>query len=576
MQFPFFKRNLDRSFIPVRSPEGILSQNRNREAIAAIQRNVGLSDNLFNKLYYYSLLQTADLVQSCPASESHHHAYPGGLIAHILESCANALRFRKNRILPVGASPEVASKKSDLYTYAVFAATLLHDVAKPLTDQIVTVHDKKGRKLYDWNPVYKTISSDRNAGYITISFRPGRNYTHHQNSALIYLNRILLEDGCRWIQEDTGVYSEFLAVFAENPSGPIHELMTKGDQLSVARALGARNVSQFASGRPLWMKIKTAARALVDSGELSLNRPGASGWVTDRGLWLLSKRGVDAIRDQLAKEGHGGVPTDNRRIFDVMAEGGLLVLNDSQKAIWRCRVQSGDWKPETTFTLLRFPLDVIWDDPDAIPYFEGTVLESDGSEDDAKDEAPSAHHSPAPSHITPLLRGSHNPQSGWGGGTTVADPTPQTSLVSLFFGEADAQENEPEPISKQDGPGPGNGRRFLEWIEAGINKGSLEINTRKAVIHVLEQGLFVVSPLGFKRCAQDLNIDWQAVQNAFRDLRINLKNHKDENWFRVRVEGKKMALLTGWIIPWERLSLEKDVQVNERLTLVLQDMDQTD
>ena len=66
------------------------------------------------------------------------------------------------------------------------------------------------------------------------------------------------------------------------------------------------------------------------------------------------------------------------------------------------------------------------------------------------------------------------------------------------------------------------------------------------------------------------------MQNAFRDLRINLKNHKDENWFRVRVEGKKMALLTGWIIPWEHLSLEKDVQVNERLTLVLQDMDQTD
>ena len=96
------------------------------------------------------------------------------------------------------------------------------------------------------------------------------------------------------------------------------------------------------------------------------------------------------------------------------------------------------------------------------------------------------------------------------------------------------------------------------------------------MIHVLEQGLFVVSPLGFKRCAQELSIDWQAVQNAFRDLRINLKNHKDENWFRVRVEGKKMALLTGWIIPWEHLSLEKDVQVNERLTLVLQDMDQTD
>ncbi len=572
MQLPFFKSKLDRSFIPVLPPERILSQDSNREAIAAIRSIVGLSDSLFDKLYYYSLLQTAELVQSCPASESHHHAYPGGLIAHILESCANALRFRKSKILPVGASPEVASRKSDLYTYAVFAAALLHDVAKPLTDQVVTVHDRKGRALYDWKPAYAPISSDRSAAYIRVAFRPNRNYAHHQNSALIYLNRILLEDGYRWLQEDQDVYGEFLAAFAENPGGPIHELMTRGDQLSVARALGARNVSQFASQRPLWMKIRTAVRLLISSGELSLNRPGASGWVTDQGLWLLSKRGVDAIREQLTKEGHGGIPTDNRRMFDIMAEGGLLDLNDARKAVWRCRVRSDDWAPDTTFTMLRFPLDVIWDDPDAVPFHDGTVLvESGESGNDAENDIPPVQDCPdaaADSRAGP----EPVPQAP----QTIDFPDTKSSLVNLFFRDVDGQA--PARTGSGNGktsPESGCGQRFLKWMEEGINRNRLEFNTAKSVIHILDQGVFVVSPLGFKKFAQEQDMDWNDVQKGFQSLRINLKNHKDENWFKVRVEGKKISLLTGWIIPREHLALDADVQVNRKLTLVVQDMDRT-
>ncbi len=125
-------------------------------------------------------------------------------------------------------------------------------------------------------------------------------------------------------------------------------------------------------------RVGKSLRLLISSGELSLNRPGASGWVTDQGLWLLSKRGVDAIREQPTKEGHDGLPTDSRRIFEIMAEGRLLDLDDARKAVWCYRVQSDDWKPDTTFTMLRFPLDVIWDDTDAVPLYDGAVIMESG------------------------------------------------------------------------------------------------------------------------------------------------------------------------------------------------------
>ncbi len=68
--------------------------------------------------------------------------------------------------------------------------------------------------------------------------------------------------------------------------------------------------------------------------------------------------------------------------------------------------------------------------------------------------------------------------------------------------------------------------------------------------------------MGFRKFAQEQDMDWNDMQKGFQSLRINLKNHKDENWFKVRVEGKRISLLTGWIIPREHLAIDTDVQVN--------------
>ena len=218
---------------------------------------------------------------------------------------------------------------------------------------------------------------------MTIEFRTGRDYRHHEKSALLLLHRVLLRDGFSWLLQEKHVYSEFLDAFSESPAGPIYELMKKGDQLSVSRALGASTVSQFTKEKPLWMKIKTAIRFLVDSGELSLNRPGAAGWVNDRGLWLVSKRAVDAIREQLVKEGQSGIPTDNTRMFDVMSEGGLLILNET-RAIWRCRVALD--KFDSTFSLLLLPLDAVWGEPSKAPRFTGSITATSNVESN-EDEA---------------------------------------------------------------------------------------------------------------------------------------------------------------------------------------------
>ena len=157
--FGFIKKKKKNDlYLPVLRAEQLLGRDKNPEAITSIKRNVGVSERLFDELYLYSIRQCAELVQSCPASEAHHHAQPGGLLAHILESCAASLQMRKGRILPVGESPEISSRLADLYTYAVFAGALLHDIAKPLTDQTIQIYDRKKEKIKQgWNPLYESI-----------------------------------------------------------------------------------------------------------------------------------------------------------------------------------------------------------------------------------------------------------------------------------------------------------------------------------------------------------------------------------------------------------------------------------
>ena len=113
------------------------------------------------------------------------------------------------------------------------------------------------------------------------------------------------------------------------------------------------------------------------------------------------------------------------------------------------------------------------------------------------------------------------------------------------------------------------GQNFLRWLENGINKEIVQVNTAEALIHILREGIFIVSPLIFDNYAAKHSLKREVVQKEFQRLKINLKTpQKNENVFRVRIFGKKMSMLNGWIIPLANLNVERELEVNEHLTLL--------
>ena len=58
-------------------------------------------------------------------------------------------------MLPVGASADVIEKQKELWSYAVFTAAMLHDIGKPLTDQMITIISEKPERV--WNPLTEKL-----------------------------------------------------------------------------------------------------------------------------------------------------------------------------------------------------------------------------------------------------------------------------------------------------------------------------------------------------------------------------------------------------------------------------------
>jgi integrating conjugative element relaxase (TIGR03760 family) len=114
-----------------------------------IWQRTSLSRAQFAELYRTPLYRYAEWVQRFPASESHHHAYPGGMLDHGLEIVAYALKLRQSYLLPAGASPETQVARAEAWTAGTAYAALLHDIGKIAVD--LHVEYAGGSRWHPWH-----------------------------------------------------------------------------------------------------------------------------------------------------------------------------------------------------------------------------------------------------------------------------------------------------------------------------------------------------------------------------------------------------------------------------------------
>ena len=563
----------------------LLALPRRQKLIENIWQRTSLSREQFTSLYRGPLERYADLVQQLPASENHHHAYPGGLLDHGLEIVAYALKIRQNYLLPIGAPPESQAAQAEAWSAAVAYGALLHDLGKIAVDIEVVLEDGK-----PWHPWHGRIGSPYRFRYVK-----GRDYQlHGAASALVYF-QVLPPHVLDWLSAYRELWSSLIFVLAGQyqHAGVLGEMIVQADQASVAQELGANPQRAMAAPKnTIQRQLADGLRTLVIE-KFKLNQPDgpSDGWLTQDALWLVSKPASDQLRALMLSQGVEGIPTTNAPFFNLIQDQAIIQVNAHDKAIWRATIDTGrGWK--NTFTLLKVAPALIWPDPADRPApFSGIfTLEQ------AEDVVPGLEQPSTASDITMIS--SQIPQDVTNvtssqavvHSETLLQPACQTGLdpmedILALADDLFAVAPKPTEIAVHEMPIPYDmdgtaehitepaaltkiesssaadiGQAFLAWARQGVLSHKLLINDAKAMIHTVDGTAFLVSPGLFKRYAQEhphLETDakarqldpWQLVQRAFEKLKQHRKTAGNLNIWTCDVVGpRKTKSLKGYLL----------------------------
>ncbi|KXU38314.1 relaxase [Ventosimonas gracilis] len=552
----------------------LLATPRRQKLLEHIWQRTSLSRQQFNELYLAPLQRYAKLVQQFPASESHHHAYPGGMLDHGLEIVAYALRLRQSHLLPAGASPEDQAAQSEVWTAATAYAALLHDIGKIAVDIHVELMDDS-----IWHPWHGTLQQPYRFRY-----REGRAYRLHSAATGLLYHQLLDRHILDWLCDYPDLWASLLYVLAGQyeHAGILAELVIQADRASVAQALGGDPARALAAPKSaLQRKLLDGLRYLLKH-ELKLNQPQASdGWLTDDALWLVSKTVSDKLRAHLLAQGIAGIPANNTAVFNVLQEHGMLQPTPEGKAIWKATITS-DTGWSHSFTLLRLAPALIWEASERPTPFAGTVAiesatdEADSMDTPALSKAPESASAPVAQPTAPESASSMPAATSAAGAmdelfslleqSQALEPEPPAQPATL---PALANVQQPSPKSESaptatatqpDAHAAPSAEHFMRWLKHALTTRKLILNDAKALVHTVNDSVFLVSPGVFQRYAQEHpqtaafakqegQQDWQWLQKRFEKLGLHRKQPNGLNIWICEVTGpRKSRRLHGYLL----------------------------
>ena len=541
--------NIAEGYLPIESAHSLLAAEHRRQLLDRIWQYTALSHAQFTQLYLHPIHRYAELVQQLPASETHHHAYLGGMLDHGLELVACSLKLRQSYLLPTGAAPEDQAAQTDAWSAGIAYGALLHDIGKIAVD--LQVERRDGRI---WHPWHGPLDQPYRFRYVK-----GRDYHLHGAAAGLLYTQILDRPIFDWLSGFPSLWACLLYVLAGQyeRAGVLGELVIQADRVSTAQNIGGNPSKALqAPIHSLQHHLISGLRHLVQY-ELKLNQPGAAGWLTQDALWLVSKTVTDKLRAYLLSQAIEGIPSSNLAVFDELQSHGLVESTPEGKAIWTALVAQGNW--QQSFTFLRLQPALIWGNEDRPEAFSGMVsIAVDNHLANAPASAPALKTGGTESYQNQSLENS----------MAMEDADYLGTLLDMFeMGDPEVRDTPSEnPLEVSSSPLDNPGQVFLNWVKEGIQSHKLIINDSKAKIHTVSGTVFLVTPGLFQRYAQEFPgisqgacqeiEEWRWVQKQFEKLKTHRKRNDGLNIWICQVEGpRKKANLKGYLLETPALLL---------------------
>ncbi|MFS2158575.1 MobH family relaxase [Pseudomonas sp. Pseusp122] len=590
-------------FTAPESASDLLGTQRRRNLLENIWQRTSLSRKQFGSLYLVPLERYAALVQHLPASQNHHHAYPGGMLDHGLEIVAYALKIRQTYLLPIGAPPESQAAQAEAWSAAAAYGALIHDLGKIAVDVTVELQDGK-----IWHPWYGPIGQPYRFRYVK-----GRNYKLHGAASSLIYSQVLPADALDWLSGFPELWAQLLFTLAgqHEYADILGQIVSQADQASVAQELGGNpDRAMTAPKQSLQRQLVEGLRMLVKE-KFKLNQPDgpSDGWLTQDALWLVSKPAVDQLRASLLAQGIEHIPASNAPMFNMLQDQAIIQTNAQDKAIWKVAIDNGrGWK--NAFTVIKISPALVWPQgTDRPENYSGSLIvevtEPIAEESPTTAEQPSIEAGDNYDDGNLISKISGNSQND------LLPPLQSVSdhmddLLSLFdnvpvaHGHAestltvgavaapDSETQKPSDVPvpsapralRQPAPNlapalgllerpaqvdavPGDhGSSFLSWLKNGVLSHKIIINDAKARVHTVDGTAFLVSPDIFKRyalehpeteiAAREKGLEaWQLVQRAFEKKKRHRKTPDQLNIWTCQVKGpRKVRELRGYLLSY--------------------------
>lgn len=516
-------------FLLPQSAESLLAADHRRKLLERIWQYTALSEAQFDRLYLEPIRRYASFVQQLPASESHHHAYPGGMLDHGLELVACSLKLRQSYLLPSGAAPEDQAAQADAWSAAIAYGALLHDIGKIAVDLQVEYQNAER-----WHPWHGPLNQPYRFRY-----HPGRDYNLHGAAAGLLYTQILSPALLDWLSDYPELWSQLLFLLADHyvHAGTLGELVLQADRVSTAQNIGGNPAKALqAPKHSLQHHLLTGLRHLVKN-EFKLNQPGAAGWLTEDHLWLVSKATTDKLRAHLLSQAVDGIPSSNIALFDELQSHGLVEATPEGKAVWSATVTDSDWQHR--FTFIRLKPSLIWANESRPDCFNGTV-------EPVMDD-------PLPSNETgesALDRSQVIPEE--------KKSVPEHPNQDFDYLE-DLMDMIEEPCQLETESIPDtSGLVFMEWLREELSSHRLVINDSKAKVHTVDGTFLLVTPGIFQRyvaeclnCKTEIekNEAWRQLQRNFERIGLHKKRDNGQNIWACTVKGpRKSSMLSGYLL----------------------------
>ena len=530
-------------YLPIESAHTLLAAEHRRQLLDRIWQYTALSHAQFTQLYLRPIQRYAEQVQQLPASETHHHAYLGGMLDHGLELVACSLKLRQSYLLPTGAAPEDQAAQTDAWSAGIAYGALLHDIGKIAVDLQVERQDGS-----PWHPWQGPLDQPYRFRYLQ-----GRDYHLHSAATGLLYTQILDRSILDWLSGFPSLWASLLYVLAGQyeHAGVLGELVIQADRVSTAQNIGGNPSKALqAPIHSLQHHLISGLRHLVQH-ELKLNQPGAAGWLTQDALWLVSKVVTDKLRAYLLSQSIEGIPSSNIAVFEELQSHGLVESTPEGKAIWTALVTQSNW--QQSFTFLRLQPALIWGSEDRPAAFSGTVsvaFEDQPTHVPTTPAAPMAanqNSTQSPSPSNPLAMEDADDYLG-----------PLLDMFETVESEASEAPSE-SALDTSNPPAENPGQVFLNWVRKGIQSHKLIINDSKAKVHTVNGTVFLVTPSLFQRYVQEFpgiaygaNEDmdeWRWVQKQFEKLKVHRKREDGLNIWTCQVQGpRKKTVLKGYVI----------------------------